>query len=156
MTTTDVAVPTSVVDVRTGEFLSIADLPAATEYLNYLRSAKNELAKILEDLQTGLLATADARAEWRFPVGAGWILECDPPTKTDVYWDCDVLDELFDSGLLPEDRRADLISTKVERRGRTRPLQLAARAGGEVADIIERAEHRPPARRYANARRVAP
>ena len=151
----DMVVPVEVVDIRSGEVVRVADLPAAAEYLDYLRRTKSQVSAIQRDLERGLLAVADGRAEWTIHVTGGWLLVCDPPSKTEVYWDCEVLDELFDGGLLPEDRRSDLIEVRVERRGRTRALRAAARAGGVIADVIERAEHRSPAARYAKARRAS-
>lgn len=141
----DQAPPRDVVDPFTGELIPRTDLERATLLVRKIRDQEQVFRRIKEWATDAVVEHCDERAEWTVDFG-GFKVSVPPPTASDIDWDLDELHKLED--LLPSDRYGELVKQIVVEKPDTRALHNAAKAGGEIAAIIERAERRKPKTRY--------
>lgn len=145
--TTDLeqAPPRDVVDPFTGELIPRTDLKSVTLLIRKIRDQEQVFRRIKDWATEAVIEYCDERAEWTVTFG-GFKVSVPPPTASDVDWDLDELHKLED--LLPSDRYGELVKQIVVEKPDTRALHNAAKAGGEIAEIITRAERRKPKTRY--------
>lgn len=142
-----------VVDHRTGEEISHDDIPRIADILDDARTVRYRLGQIIDAAQTAILDHMDAQAQWTLRI-PGFKATGDSPGAADVEWDMDELHKLEER--LPHDRYADCVQTVVTEKPITAELRRVAKAGGEIAAIIKRAEVRKPKRRRVSiSRKVA-
>lgn len=137
--------PREVLDPFTGELVTATDLRSAALLIRRIREAEAQFAKLKKGITGWFADYCDERAEWTVDFG-GFKVSVPPPTASDIDWQMDELEKL--EALLPPDRYAELVKQTVSYEPQTRALQNAAKAGGEIGQIIERAQVRRPKKRY--------
>lgn len=146
----DLDVRQVVIDHRTGEEVSPSDTERVADILDDARTLRYRLGRIISAAEAALLDAMDERAEWTLRI-PGYKLSGDSPEAAEVEWDLDELRKL--EALLPSDRYAACVRLEVTEKPITSELRKVAKAGGEVAEIIQRAEHRKPKRRRVTVSR---
>lgn len=134
-----------VVDPQTGEVIHRQDIPAVTRLYQKIRDFEREFRTVKQWANEAILEAMDNRAEWTINAG-GLKLSAPSPEAADITWDLEELEKLQEH--LPADRYAELVKQTVVYEPQTVKLHQAAKAGGEIGDIIRRAESRRAKRRY--------
>jgi hypothetical protein len=137
--------PREVVDPFTGELVTRTDLPAAVKLVRTIRDTEERFKAIKAWVTDAFTEKADSEAQWTYHI-AGMTVSVDPPTATNLTWDTEELKKL--KPLLGEERFRDLVHETIVYEPQTWKLKNAAKAGGEIAAIIERAQKRTPKTRY--------
>lgn len=137
--------PREVVDPFTGELVTRSDLQKTALLVRKIRDQERSFGKIKQWAADAFAEHCDERAEWTVDFG-GFKVSVPPPTASDIDWDLEELHKL--ESLLPSERYGELVKQVVTEKADTRALQNAAKAGGEIAEIIQRAERRKPKPRY--------
>lgn len=131
----------TITDPTTGEIIHRTETEKVGALLETVRQYKREADKAIKWCTGAILERMDSEARWTLPMGA-FKLVGDTPTATSIDWDVDELQKL--KPLLGEERYRELVHEVVEYKPQTTKLQNAAKAGGEIQGIIERAERRSP------------
>lgn len=134
-----------VVDPQTGEVIHRQDVPAVGRLYKKIREFEQQFRNVKAWANDALIEHMDERAEWTIHA-AGMKFSAPSPAAADVEWDLEELEKLQEH--LPADRYAELVKQTVVYEPQTVKLHQAAKAGGAIAEIIERAETRKPKRRY--------
>lgn len=140
----DQAPPRDVVDPFTGELITRSDPVACAKLVRKIRDFEHDFSRLKKWATDAFAEFADERAEWTHHV-AGMTIRIDPPTASDIDWDYDELHKL--EALLPPERYGELVKQTVVEKANTLKLQNAAKVGGEVGAIIDRAQRRRPKNR---------
>lgn len=137
--------PREVVDPFTGELVTRNNLREAALLVRRIREAEAQFGKLKKGISDWFADYCDERAEWTVDFG-GFKVSMPAPTAAEIDWDLDELHKL--EALLPPERYGELVKQVVSEKPMTLKLQNAAKAGGEIGAIIERAQRRKPKTRY--------
>ncbi len=137
MTSTEIAVPTELLDVRTGEVLE----PTAVNAVQVLFAAREMRARM-----SGLIKDAEAILLEESRRQGTKTLRFEDATATvsggsDLEWDLDVLLELRDLGL-PEERYAELVVATVSYKVNAAVAKQLEGSNPAYAEIIDQARSR--------------
>ena len=133
-----------VVDPQTGEVIHRKDIPAVGRLLGKVRDLQRQFRNLNEWANDAIVEYMDERAEWTIHA-AGMKFSAPSPEAADIEWDLEELEKLQEH--LPADRYGELVRMEISHKPQTVKLHQAAKAGGEIAKIIERAERRTPKQR---------
>lgn len=136
-------------DTETGEMIARSDTPRVAALLAKIRRYEVEYRKAKAWANEALIEAMDRDAKWtlHYP---NLTVTAPSPTSAEIQWDTNELAKL--EQLLPRDRFVELLNPHIAYKPDTRGLHNAAKAGGVIAEIIQAAEQRKPARRYVSVK----
>lgn len=125
-----------VLDPRTGELLSLEDVPKVADLVTYLRELKSQANELLNIVTEGV-AEVCAQQGTKTLAKGGAKLEL--ASRSETVWDVDELHQLTTLGL-PLERFDDLVEATVEYKVDGRVARQIASSNPEYAKVIENAK----------------
>lgn len=141
---TELALPTELVNPLTGEIVPTRDTVQVADVLMSLKQHKQDVESAIAVFTAPLLAESKRLGAKTLELGG---LTAKVSADSEIQWDIEVLLELRDLGL-PESRYNELVTEVVEFKVNGSVARQLAGASAEYAEVIDRARKRIPKRQY--------